>query len=105
MIRDVAAHRAARDRGKEALPERRLLLRVHLLHTGDRHRSLHPDLRGQPYLRLGGALPRAVREQSTDPSADRLHRAAASADAAAARSAVAEASGRRRRAPEFYTAE
>ena len=73
---------------KKLYPERRLLLGVHLLHARHRHRSLHADLRRQPHLRLDGALPRAVREQSTDPAADRLHRAAASADAVAARSAV-----------------
>ncbi len=78
---------------EEAVPERRLLLGFDLLHARHSDRSLHPDLRGEPHLRLDGPLPRAVREQPADPAAHRLHRPAVSADVPAVGSALRQALG------------
>ena len=73
---------------KKLYPERRLLLGLDLLHARHSDRSLHADLRGEPRLRLDGALPRAVQEQPADPAAHRLHRAAVPAGISAARAEV-----------------
>ena len=62
VVRDERAHRSADQVGEEAVPERRLLLGVDVLHDGHRDRSLHADLRGQPHQRLDGARARATRE-------------------------------------------
>ena len=86
MSERIEAHRPRRE---EALSERRLLFGVHLLHDGDRDRSLHADLRREPHLRLDGARAGAVREQPPDPPARGLHRPELSADLGAARAAVA----------------
>ena len=73
-FRDLPAHRAGRDRREEAVPERRLLLGVHVLHDGHPHRPVHADLRGQPHVGLDGPRARAVREQPPDPPARGLRR-------------------------------
>jgi citrate synthase len=66
----------AREEGHAS--ERRLLFRIDLLPDGNPARSLHPDLRRQPYLRLDRPHPRTIREQQADPPACRVHRQARS---------------------------
>jgi hypothetical protein len=86
LVRDVAAHRSAREGGEEAERERRFLFGVDLSLARHRHRSVHADLRGQPRLGLDRARARAVREQSADSPARRVHRPRVPAALPAARS-------------------
>src|SRR2546429_297872 len=72
MVRDVAAHREPRQIGEETVRERRLLLGVDVSLARHRRRSVHADLRCEPHLGLDRARARAVREQSSHPSARRL---------------------------------
>ena len=71
MSERIEAHGPRREK---ALSERRFLLRVDLLHDGDRHRPVYADLRRQPDFGVDRARPRAVREQPAHPPARRLHR-------------------------------
>ena len=73
---------------KKLYPERRLLLRVDLLHARHSDRSVHAHLRREPDFRLDGALPGAVREQPAHPAPDRLHRSGVPAAGRAVGSAI-----------------
>src|SRR5207245_7202791 len=73
LVRHVAPHREADERGEEVERQRGLLLGVRLLHARDSARPLHADLRGLAGLRLDGARSRAVCQQPSDPPTRRVH--------------------------------
>src|SRR5258706_292314 len=68
-----ADHRGIHQEGKAPERQCRLLFRFGLLRDGHSRRSVHAHLRGQPDQRLDGACPRAVPQQSPDPSASRVY--------------------------------
>jgi citrate synthase len=80
---------SAREGREEAQSERRLLFGVDLLHARHSDRSLHADLRGQPYVGMDRTHPRAVREQPLDSPARRLHRSVVPAAIRPTRTAIA----------------
>src|SRR5262249_12167948 len=88
VVPDDSTHRAGRDDREEALSQRRSVFGVDVLCARHSGGSVYADFRRQPNLRVDGARPRAVREQSPDSPAHGLHRTEVSAAISAARSEV-----------------
>ena len=68
LVLDERAHREGRDGGEGPVPERGLLLRLHLPLPRHRDRAVHAHLRDEPGGGLGRARDRAARRQPPDPA-------------------------------------